>query len=186
MILLLLALLGGLALGGAQPHHANPDDPRHHFDKRCPPGVTMDGPKKQRDPTSTSSYLWTPMPKTATVADCVTACCHDWSCEAFAFVEPKKPAPPAPIPSGAASLTGDWVNHDSLRGESHITMTQSPGGKLKAKSLNAQRSMWSAAVGAIDAGGTSGYLFFGSPGNNRKAEAIRFGWNLLVCLCAEL
>ena len=161
----MLALLLS-ALAAAQPHHANPDDPRHHFDTRCPPGVTMDPAGRQRDPASSSSYLWTPLPKAATVTDCVALCCHDWSCEAFAFVEPRKEPAPAPGP-GAATLTGDWVNHDSLRGESHITMTQSAGGRLSAKSLDVQRSAWSVAVGAVATGGTSGYLFFGSPTNNR-------------------
>eukprot|EP01065_Artemidia_motanka_P051688 TRINITY_DN9157_c0_g1_i2.p1 TRINITY_DN9157_c0_g1~~TRINITY_DN9157_c0_g1_i2.p1 ORF type:complete len:274 (+),score=63.33 TRINITY_DN9157_c0_g1_i2:45-824(+) len=74
-----------LPLASAQPFNALPFDPRHQFDKRCPPAVAYDPPAVQRDPTSTSSYLWTSMAANATAADCAELCCHDWSCEAFAF-----------------------------------------------------------------------------------------------------
>ena len=149
------ALLVAVDYASAQPHGALPVDPRHHFDKRCPPAVTLDPGSKQRDPTSSSSYLWTPMPHTATVSDCARACCGDWSCESFAFV---KPIVPPPLPS-TQSLSGDWVDHDSLRGDSDISILQS-GTQLSATSLQPRRSFWAKATGQINPSGTSGFIFF--------------------------
>ena len=78
-----LAVLVGAA--AAQPKDALPFDPRHHFDTRCPKAVSFDPAGQQRDPASTSAYLMTQMAANATGADCAELCCHDWSCEAFAF-----------------------------------------------------------------------------------------------------
>ena len=83
LLLLLLALAAGTTL--AQPTGAKPFDPRHFYDKRCAGSVTLDDASKQRDPASVSSYLKTPMKAGSTVHDCAELCCHDWSCEAFAF-----------------------------------------------------------------------------------------------------
>jgi len=166
-------MLGVLTLtvvvANAQPHNANPVDPRHHFDARCPTAVTLDPSDKQRDPASRSSYLWNPLPASATVEDCAKACCGDWSCEAFAFYKAQNATPtPTPAPT-AGSLTGDWINHDSLRGLSRITLTQN-GRHLTATSLQPRASMWSTASGAVNAAGTGGYLDFGAAAtseNNR-------------------
>ena len=170
------ALLAGLAVGlsacssaSAQPEGALPIDPRHHFDKRCPPAITLDPATHQRDPASTSSYLWTVFPNTASVSDCARACCGDWSCESFAFVQASK-SPPAPPP--AKGLSGDWINHDSLRGLSDITMTQASGGQLSATSLQPRNSRWTTAVGRVDASGTSGFLAFDSSHFNNRSFKV--------------
>lgn len=60
-------------------------DPRHQFDKRCPPAFTLDAVGKIRDPTSHSRFMNTTMAAGATAMDCAFSCCHDWSCEAFTF-----------------------------------------------------------------------------------------------------
>ena len=163
--LLAAPALFGVALG--QPSHANPIDPRHHFDERCPKAVTLDATGTQRDPSSTSSYLWTPMAASATVEECARLCCGDWSCEAFAFVKPK--AGPAPAPPADGSLTGDWLNHDSLRGVSQITMRQE-GTQLTATSLQPHVSFWAGASGSID--GKRGFLTFGDSalGNSEDSK----------------
>ena len=48
----------------------------------------------QRDPSSTSSYMYIAMTSSvvgnvgkATVEACLDLCCHDWSCESFAFLD---------------------------------------------------------------------------------------------------
>ena len=163
--LLAAPALFGVALG--QPSHANPIDPRHHFDERCPKAVTLDAKGTQRDPSSTSSYLWTPMAASGTVEECARLCCGDWSCEAFAFVKPK--AGPAPAPPADGSLTGDWLNHDSLRGVSQITMRQE-GTQLTATSLQPHVSFWAGASGSID--GKRGFLTFGDSafGNSEDSK----------------
>ena len=70
----------------AQPRDAKPNDPRHFFDRRCPAAATLDPAGQVRDPGSVSAYLRTPMASGQnTVHDCAELCCHDWSCEAFAF-----------------------------------------------------------------------------------------------------
>jgi len=76
-----------LALQGviSQPKDANPIDPRHHFDNRCPAAAKIDPEGQERDPTSSSSYLSMQLSQGASIHDCAVACCHDWSCEAFAF-----------------------------------------------------------------------------------------------------
>lgn len=79
----LIAILIAPCVG--QPHNALPFDPRHHFDKRCPAGVTLDAVGMVRDPNSGSSYLSAVLPEGSKVADCAKACCGDWSCEAFIF-----------------------------------------------------------------------------------------------------
>eukprot|EP01045_Picozoa_sp_COSAG04_P016403 COSAG04_NODE_1367_length_7063_cov_6.876508_4_plen_417_part_00 len=167
--LLAAPALFGVALG--QPSHANPIDPRHHFDERCPKAVTLDAKGTQRDPSSTSSYLWTPMSSSATVEECARLCCGDWSCEAFAFVKPT--AGPAPAPPADGSLTGDWLNHDSLRGVSQITMKQE-GTQLTATSLQPHVSFWAGASGSID--GKRGFLTFGnsedSKVNNNRSFTV--------------
>jgi hypothetical protein len=163
-------------LSSAQPHNADPIDPRHHRDARCPKAVTMDPPSLQRDPASKSSYLYTPMAPSATAEDCAYACCGDWSCEAFAFIKPKA-APPAPKPS---SLSGSWFNHDSLRGVSDITITQA-GSVLHATSLQPGKSMWSVAVGILH--GNIGWLVFGKddPTNkNNRTFTVSDDHNTLV------
>lgn len=163
------ALFLSVAFASAQPHNAAPIDPRHHFDSRCPKAVTLDPSDKQRDPTSSSNYLWNPMPATATVEDCARACCGDWSCEAFAFYGAKKlpPAPPAPASS---SLTGSWINHDSLRGDSHITLKQT-GKRIEATSLQPRLSEWRVASGTVNAPDTGGYLYFSGTTDNEHYAA---------------
>jgi hypothetical protein len=89
----------------SQPSNALPFDPRHQFDKRCPVAVALDNSTVQRDPASTSSYLWTPLKQEDTVATCAELCCRDWSCEAFAFIAdaPSPPTPAPPYPPGPDS-----------------------------------------------------------------------------------
>jgi hypothetical protein len=165
----MVGLLMLSAVASSQPHNANPVDPRHHFDQRCPKGATLDPASKQRDPASSSSYLWNSMPASATVDDCIKACCGDWSCEAFAFYGPKKtPAPPPP--PADSSLTGDWIDHDSERGDSHITMKQT-GLRLEATSLQPHASFWHTASGVVNAAGMGGYLFFGGGSNAENPES---------------
>lgn len=103
-VLLVAILLGHDSL--AQPSGALPFDPRHHIDRRCLPAVRLDPDGKQRDPSSTSSYLYTAMQVNATVTDCARLCCGDWSCEAFAFVPAKAAPGPSHVPT--CKLTGDW------------------------------------------------------------------------------
>ncbi len=163
LAVLWVSLMGGIfaSLARAQPHNADPIDPRHHLDARCPRAVTLDPSDKQRDPASSSSYLWSPLPASATVEDCAKACCGDWSCEAFAFYKAQNATPAlTPTPAGG-SLTGDWIDHDSLRGVSHITLKQS-GRHLTAISLQPRASMWGAAAGFVNVAGTGGYLYFGA------------------------
>jgi hypothetical protein len=64
---------------------ADPIDPRYHFDARCPRAVLLDPLGQQRDPSSSSTYLYNAMQAGSTIEDCATSCCHDWSCISFAF-----------------------------------------------------------------------------------------------------
>ena len=154
-----------LASAAAQPTDAKPFDPRHHFDQRCPAGVKLDPSDKQRDPASKSSYLWTPMPASATASDCAKLCCGDWSCESFAFVAAK--GAPTPPPSPPVGLTGDWFNHDSLRGISKIRISQT-GQTLSVESLEPKKSMWTSGAGKVSADGHTGYLDFDHNGRNNR------------------
>ena len=94
-----------LAVATAQPSNALPVDPRHHFDKRCPKHIKFDPPSTQRDWNSTSSYMATPLASDATAEDCAALCCHDWSCEAFAFVGAKANTKQPLAPTSASNCT---------------------------------------------------------------------------------
>eukprot|EP01062_Namystynia_karyoxenos_P060317 TRINITY_DN51879_c0_g1_i1.p1 TRINITY_DN51879_c0_g1~~TRINITY_DN51879_c0_g1_i1.p1 ORF type:complete len:546 (+),score=157.27 TRINITY_DN51879_c0_g1_i1:87-1640(+) len=74
------------ALAAGQP--AQPFDPRHQFDKRCPGAFRFDPPGALRDPASTSSYLPVQMNASGTASGCAELCCHDWSCESFLYYAP--------------------------------------------------------------------------------------------------
>ena len=110
----------------AQPHVALPVDPRHHFDKRCPPAVSMDPTDLMRDPVSSSQYLDLPMQANVTAEDCARVCCGDWSCETFTFRQ---------VAAVTGELSGSWYNHDSSSGVSRLAITQS-GRHLLVQSLD--------------------------------------------------
>lgn len=117
-------------------------DPRHNFDPRCPPAVTLDPPETARV-CSHCGYFATMLAATATPNDCSIACCGDWSCLSFIFT----PAGNAP---SARSLEGSWVNHDSLRGSSGVSITQTEAGigaHISARSLDPSRAFWTTAQG---------------------------------------
>ena len=77
-----LFLLLLLAAASAQPF-----EPRHYYDHRCPAATTLSPTGLVLDPASTSAYMLAPLEANATIQDCANLCCHDWSCEAFAFCE---------------------------------------------------------------------------------------------------
>lgn len=116
--------------------------------------------------SSVLTFHW--LPRRSTVNDCAELCCHDWSCESFAFFAAVAPSPPPPP---AITLTGRWINHDSLRGTSLVDITQS-GASLTAASLQPRDAHWGAAAGVVDLGTRSGFLDFDkSPVNNRTFTA---------------
>ena len=64
---------------------------RHHFDKRCPPGMTIDPVGTTRNPQSNAAFAATLLPAThksnnASIAACIDACCRDWLCQSWAWV----------------------------------------------------------------------------------------------------
>ena len=133
-------------------------DPRHFFDPRCPPAALPDPEGSIRFAPS-RAFLAMPLPATATLADCATACCGDWNCVAFAL----QPA----LPPGGP-LSGAWLNHDSLRGTSPLTLRQT-GAQLQCTSLDPSAAYWSTAEGVLAPDGVHLYLVFdGSPRNNRS------------------
>ena len=105
------------------------------------------------------------MSANATVEDCALLCCGDWSCETFAFVEPKSPSP-----SPMHTLSGDWWDLDSLRGPSKITLLQADG-QLTATSLEADKSYWHEGRGKVSASlgaQQTGFLVFDDNTKNNR------------------
>ena len=162
-----VALVLCFGAAAAQPSGALPWDPRHQRDPRCEAAVKLDPAGRVRDPASTSIYLWVPLKRGSTAADCAHACCGDWSCESFAFYE----ATAAPAVGRANSLAGEWQDHDSLRGVGRMSITQI-GSSLAAKTENCQAMTgWATAAGHLGADGKSGWWSFdGSSSNNRTFE----------------
>ena len=157
MVFLYPALLALLALTAR-------GDPRHFFDPRCPPSAL---------PDPVGSIRWAPgrvyksfplNSSNATLAACATACCGDWSCIAYAVDVP-----------ASGPLTGTWLNHDSLRGASLLTLAES-GGALTATSLDPGRAFWRAAAGRVAADGRTLFLVFdGDARNNRTGNVSADG-----------
>lgn len=104
-------------------------------------------------------YLTVPLAANATVGDCATACCGDWNCQTFAFT-------PAAPPDNR-SLNGSWINHDSLRGDSGVTMQQDLDGAVSAWSSDPARAYWSAATGRMINASALFLVFDANPANNR-------------------
>jgi hypothetical protein len=139
-------------------------DPRHFFDPRCPPAAVPDPP---------GSIRWAPgrvfksFPLNATngtLADCAAACCGDWSCIAYALDAP-----------AGGRLTGTWLNRDSLRGASLLTLVEA-GAALAATSQDPQKAFWRGAAGRVAADGRTLYLVFdGNPLNNRSGNVSADG-----------
>lgn len=163
-LLLLSSSTGSRSTGSAD------DDPRHEFDPRCPPAVSVDAPGIAR-PCARCEYLTTTLLPGATVSDCATACCGDWSCLSFRFT------PGAPDDS----FSGVWANHDSLRGVSNLTLT-AHGATLNAVSANPAKAFWRRATGAR--AGTRLYLCFDCDGgdarNNRTGVVAADGQSITL------
>ena len=105
----------------------------------------------------------------ATVQDCALLCCGDWSCETFAFVEPK-----APSPSPVHTLSGDWWDLDSLRGPSKVTLVQADG-QLIATSLEADKSYWREGKGKVSGSlgvHQTGFLVFDNNKENNRTFVV--------------
>lgn len=152
-------LLSAAALAAAAS-----SDPRHQFDPNCPPNVTLDAPGSLRLCRS-CGFLTLAMPLNATAADCAAACCGDWNCQSFQFTPGGAPTPP---PANSSSpLSGEWLNHDSLRGTSGVSMHEGDKGVVSAKSEDPGVAFWTSALGhRINA--TAIFLSFdGSASNNR-------------------
>lgn len=106
----------------------------------------------------------------ATLADCAAACCGDWSCVAYALDAPAARGP----------LTGTWLNHDSLRGASLLTLVET-GDALAATSLDPARAFWKAAAGRVAADGRTLFLVFdGNPENNRTGNVSADGGTIAL------
>ena len=114
-------------------------DPRHFFDPRCPAAASLDVPGSSRV-CSSCVYDTLTLTLNATVMDCVTACCGDWSCLSFVFI------PPSSVPT--ESLNGSWINHDSLRGDSGVIMSQL-GTTITAVSTDPAKAYWTSATGVV-------------------------------------
>jgi hypothetical protein len=158
------SVLASLAiLGGASA------DPRHFFDPRCPPAAV---------PDPIGSVRWAPsrvfktvtLNATATLADCATACCGDWSCIAYALDLP-----------ATGPLTGTWLNNDSLRGESLLTLAETADEALTATSLDPTHAFWHSAEGRVAADQRTLFLVFdGDPRNNRTGNVSANGTTITL------
>ena len=134
---------------------------RYNFDARCPAAVALDPPGQQRDPTSSSSYMFKTLAvyaagfkpaipclrvirsrfrihhckqANATVTDCVHACCHDWSCVSFAFY----PSAAAGRPSECTGSSPCCVfkdDLDALVGNAPTGIVTGKRGHLAAKAV---------------------------------------------------
>ena len=138
---------------------ANCQDPRHAMDPRCPLAVTFDPPSSSR-PCEKCEYLTTMLPSAATVSDCATACCGDWSCLAFRFA-----------PTTVTTLSGIYENYDSLRGVSNVSFVQNGGDVIIAHSLDPTKAFWKNAVGRLTSASTLWLCFdcgAGDAKNNRS------------------
>lgn len=132
-------------------------DPRYFFDARCPLAASFDDAGTTRV-CSSCIYTTVVLSANATAADCATACCGDWSCLSFVY---SPPAPPSPF-----SLNGSWVNHDSLRGESGVVMSQ-VGSAISATSTDPSKAYWSTAEGVLT-GESNLWLCFDCGGGDTK------------------
>jgi hypothetical protein len=132
-------------------------EPRDFFDPRCPPAALVDPPGFTRS-CERCVYNVIALPNNATVGDCAAACCGDWSCLSFLY---SPPAPPNNV-----SLNGSWVNHDSLRGESGVTIVQT-GAVLSALSADPSIAFWSTASGVVTSPRTL-WLCFDCGGGDAK------------------
>ena len=98
---------------------------------------------------------------------------------AFQF---RAPSPPQPPPSGpSAPLNGSYINRDSLRGDSGVTITEDASGALVALSADPRSAFWTRADGRrVDA--TNVFLCFdcggGSDANNRTGVISPDGMNI--------
>jgi hypothetical protein len=154
-----LAFLGG---GGVSA------DPRHFFDPRCPPAAVPDPIGSVRWAAS-RAFKTVTLNASATLADCATLCCGDWSCIAYALDAP-----------ASGPLTGTWLNRDSLRGESLLTLAET-GDALAATSLDPAHAYWHSASGLVAADGRSLFLVFdGNPDNNRTGNVSADGTSIAL------
>jgi hypothetical protein len=144
-------------------------DPRHFFDKRCPPAAIPDPVGSVRWAPS-RVYKTFPLNGTnGTLADCAYACCGDWSCIAFAVDAP-----------ASGPLTGTWLNKDSLRGASLLTLAEA-GAALTATSLDPAKAFWRYAAGRVGADGRTLYLVFdGDSANNRSGNVSSDGTTITL------
>ena len=147
MFTFVILLLLKLALG----------DPRYFFDPRCPAEAVAD-PVGTTRTCSSCVYSVVDLPQNATIDDCATACCGDWSCLSFVFTPPSSPV--------TWSLNGSWTNFDSLRGESGLTIEQD-GIVLSAQSNDPAKAYWSSATGAMTSA-TKLWLCFDCGGGDTK------------------
>lgn len=138
-------------------------DPRYTFDPRCPPAVSFDNPKTTTRVCRHCTYKRFVMNTSSVVADCAVACCGDWSCLSFAFTAPV--APPT-----FAALTGAYVNHDSLRGDSGVIVFQD-GVALKAVSLDPAKAFWTTAIG-VRVNDSSLYFVFDENARNNRTGVV--------------
>jgi len=76
----LFLLLIALHQSVCQPSDANVIDPRHNYDKRCPKAAILDPVGKERDPASSSSYLWTRLHTGSTIKVDYTILQHYYNC----------------------------------------------------------------------------------------------------------
>jgi len=129
---------------------------RYDFDERCPVEAKLDPPSMKRDPTSRRAFKTIILQNISTWKDCSVECCKDWNCQTFSFN----------YPTQHITLTGQWINEDSLRGDNPVTMEQD-GKAISAIALDPKVAYWANAKGLIINSTHLWMSFDGSSINNR-------------------
>jgi len=111
---------------------------RYDFDERCPLETILDPLTMTRDPRSTASFKTIILSEKATWKDCAVECCKDWNCQTFIFYPPPTPG----------TLSGNWINHDSLRGDNPV-MIEQKGKKISAIALDPAVAFWTTGDGML-------------------------------------
>ena len=100
-------------------------------------------------------------PNASSFEGCATACCGDWNCISFAYT-----------PGGALGpLSGTWLNHDSLRGTSLLTLSQQ-GSALAAVSEDPAAAFWSTAEGMLAPDNRTLFLVFNHDSANNRTGNV--------------